>query len=68
MLFHGMDKNGGEINGSKRSEEGRIQEASTGRSILPHISINWIIKEEVNVNTAIKREGSSLPSYSDEDL
>jgi len=40
MLLNGMDiKNGGEINGSKRAEEGRIQEAGTGRATLPHIPI-----------------------------
>jgi hypothetical protein len=49
MLFHGMDKNGGEINGLKRAEEGSFQEASTGRSFLSHIPIWWNIKEKVNV-------------------
>ncbi len=46
MLFNGMDKkNGGEINGSERAEEVRVQEACTGS--ISHISIRRIPEEEV---------------------
>jgi hypothetical protein len=48
ILWNGQKK-GGEINGSKRAEEGRIKEASPGRSTLPHIPIWWFIKEKVIV-------------------
>jgi len=39
---------GGELNGSKGTKENRIQETSTGRSILSHIPIWWIPEEKVN--------------------
>jgi len=38
---------GGELNGSKGTEKSRLQEASTGRSFLSHISIWWIPEKKV---------------------